>query len=190
MLASRQASRADDSTAASPRRHTATPASVLSNVLVPGSGLIVLRREWLGAAIAILFCIFMQIWLVGWLLLPVQVPAWSAWACAAAAAAVWLGAQWLFLRRSRAVAEAHGEAALLRARAAEALAGSRPAEAYDLLRAAWALNDEDIETNRRLAELLTHLRRRREAARAWRRVIQLETDPHARQQAVEALTHL
>ena len=39
--------------------------AIWMNLLVPGTGLILLRREWLGLAMAMLFCVCAQVGLWG-----------------------------------------------------------------------------------------------------------------------------
>ena len=161
----------------------------LCNIVVPGAGLIALRREWLGFALALLFCLTIQVAVVGSLLTPASVPPWGRWSAGTAALAVWCWSQWLFRRQlSIATGETpERELRLLCRRAAEAVDAERLEEAGDLLRAALTLNDEDVEVNVCWARLQMRMRRRPEARRAWRRVLQLCAKADVRREATEAL---
>ena len=166
--------------------------TVLCNLIVPGSGLIVLRREWLGLTAAVLFGVFGQIALLGALLLPATIPSWLTTLSFSAAVFVWLGAQWQLLVRIRTATgpDVERELAFLRERTAEALGRQAYAEAADILRVALTLNDEDLDANLQWAELMTLTGKFRQAARAWRRVLQLDrTNQHTRR-AREALASL
>ncbi len=155
------------------------------NLAVPGAGLIVLRREWLGSALALLFCLFAQIAVAGFLLLPDVIPGPTVAAAAVSALLIWFGAQWLLAKRIRWFAgeSLERELDLLRARSAEAAESGDLLAALDLLRAALTLNDEDVLLNRKWAELASLAGRHADADRAWRRVIQLERDRDARRAA-------
>lgn len=166
--------------------------AVVVNVFVPGAGLIVLRREWLGFALALLFCILAQIGIVGRWLIPATVPRPMVAAGFVGACAVWLWAQWLMVHRIRTAtgATVANELALLGRRSTEAVAGDELAEARDLLLAALTINDEDAQINRQWAELMTLMKRPDEAAAAWRRVLRLQPDGELGRAADQALAAL
>lgn len=162
---------------------------VLVNLVVPGAGLIVLRREWLGFALSLLFCVLAEIGLVGWLLVPATMPGWVSGLALAGGGGVWGWSQWLLLRRIR---TSCGEAAerelqVLGRRVDEAVAANNLSEARDLLRAALTINDEHVATNVRWAELMMLMDRCGEASNAWRRVLQLDGDAEGRRKAAAAL---
>ena len=166
--------------------------ATLVNIVVPGAGLIGLRREWLGVAVAILFCVLAEIALLGWLLMPAVIPGWVSAGALVAATAVWGWSQWLLARWVRLSCGQAAErqlAGLLR-RADEARAAAQLDEAADLVRAALRMNDEHVEGLRRWAELMTQTGQRAEAARAWRRVLQLNQDADVRREARAALEEL
>jgi hypothetical protein len=77
-------------------------AALLLNLVVPGSGLILRRREWLGVALAGLFGMAVNVALGGWLLAPMAIPGWIKWSAAAIAVCAWALAQSLFLSQSAA----------------------------------------------------------------------------------------
>ncbi|HPD31451.1 MAG TPA: hypothetical protein PLL20_15785 [Phycisphaerae bacterium] len=74
---------------------------VLMNLTVPGSGLILLGRAWLGFALAIWFCLAAVIAVSGRYIAPVSIP-WGVTAVAAALALMaWLIGQGLLVSRIR-----------------------------------------------------------------------------------------
>ena len=76
------------------------------NVLLPGSGLIIARREWLGVVLGMLYVVCGQIVLVGLLIAPQALA--GLWVAIAAGGlgTCWLGAQMLLSRRLRVVSDA------------------------------------------------------------------------------------
>ncbi len=165
-------------------------AAFILNLLVPGSGLIVLRREWLGLAITVLFVVFAQIGLVGTWLLPESLPDLVTLGGWAAAGLVWAGAQWLLWLRRREVA-GHGVATELEslcARSAAAVEARDYAGAHDILMVALTLNDEHPEVIRQWAQLMTLMGRFRQARKAWHRLRRMATGDDDRLAAREALT--
>ena len=105
--------------------------AVAINLVIPGGGLIVLRREWLGFAISILFVVLTQIAIFGLLIVPLDLPRWAVVVALVGMAGVWVLSQWLVLVRGRLVASPELERELrdLRGRAREALARGDYAEA-------------------------------------------------------------
>jgi hypothetical protein len=166
--------------------------AIICNLVVPGSGLIVLRREWLGLALAVLFALLAEVALAGALIVPATIPVSLTTLSFSAAVLVWIGAQWRLLVRLRA---AYGpaverELASLRERAAAALAKRDYVDARDILSVALTINDEDVACNVQWAELMTLMGRFPQARRAWRRVLRLDRDDTHRRTAVEALASL
>jgi len=166
----------------------AKPARIV-NLFVPGSGLILLRREWVGLATAGLFTVLAQTAILGWWVVPLDIPVWVATACGAGAALVWLQSQWSVWRRVRAIYAPAllRELADLRAQAAEALARGDLEEAHRVLLVALAVNDEDVELMMLWAALMQRMGRLRAARRTWRRVLALDAPGPQRQAAQEAL---
>ncbi len=164
----------------------------LINIIVPGAGLIVLRREWLGLAVSLLFGLLAQIGVGGLWLFPAAIPQRVAVAALGLAGLVWLGAQWLTLRRIKSATGPiiEREILVLCHRADDAIASGRFAEADDLLLAARQINDEHPVVNRKLAESAARAGRRRDAVRAWRRVKALAGDPESRAHADRRLHEL
>jgi membrane protein implicated in regulation of membrane protease activity len=170
-----------------------TRLAIAFNLFVPGAGLILLRREWLGVSAALLFGILAEVAVLGTLVLPATVPPWMTTLCLSAAVFVWLGAQWrLWVRIRSATGPAlERQMAALVERAAEAVARRAYAEATELLQVAMTLDDEDLPASIRWAELMTLMGRFGQARRAWRRVLQLDrSSGRHRRQALEALASL
>ncbi len=141
-------------------------------MFVPGAGLILARREWLGLAVALLFVLSAQAMVVTTLIAPEEVDGWFRALFLVGTVVVWGGSQWLLYRRLRknfGVGVARELGVLCdEARAAEA--DGRLEEAHDLLRAAISINDEHEVIALQWAELLTKMDRGKDADRAWRRV--------------------
>lgn len=166
--------------------------AITLNVIAPGAGLILLRREWLGTLLAVFFTALGTTGLWGLLIVPAQFPAWMVTGTLIAAGLTWLWAQWLLVQRAReacspALAE---ELERLCRRADECVRQSDLQAAYRTLLIARSLNDEDVEVTRRWAELMTLMGRFRHARRAWHALTRLDPHgPYART-AVEALNRL
>ncbi|MEE8171254.1 MAG: hypothetical protein V3T70_11970 [Phycisphaerae bacterium] len=60
-----------------------------ANSLIPGTGLILNGRPWLGAALALLFGICAHVTIAGWLVAPLAWPRWLTWIAALLTAANW-----------------------------------------------------------------------------------------------------
>jgi hypothetical protein len=92
------------------------------NLVVPGAGLILQRREWLGFSLALIFGICGNIAIAGWLIAPEAMPMWLTGLAAGLAAFSWGLAQVNLWRceaalRLRTVTTANSTAARLPSRA-------------------------------------------------------------------------
>ena len=87
-----------------------SPYDQVLNLLIPGSGLIVRRREWLGFSLSLVFGISGNIALAGWLIAPEAMPGWLVRAAMAMTAGSWILAQILFWRHG-VVIRRHAEVA-------------------------------------------------------------------------------
>jgi len=162
------------------------------NILVPGAGLIVLRREWLGLAVAMLFCVFLQCAIFGGWLAPASIPPAVTVVAFLAAMLTWALSQWQLIRRFRETCGPHAEREiyLLGQRSDDAAAANQLDDAQDLLMTALRLNDEHVDTLIRWANLMTRQARYRDAKRAWQRIRQLDRSSEHRQLADHALQKL
>jgi tetratricopeptide (TPR) repeat protein len=151
-------------------------AAILVNLLVPGAGLIILQREWLGVSMALLFVVLAQLGISGLWIVPEDVPRWQAVLSMAGAGLVWLAAQLLALTRYRTSVSpvVQREIDELRARAEAAMQAGDLAEARQTLQLALNLNDEDLPTLALYAQVLGRLGEARDARRSWRRVRALD----------------
>lgn len=129
---------------------------LIVNALVPGAGLIAAQREWLGLSLALLFGICGQIALAGRLLAPAALPPWTAWLATSLAAAVWLSAQLLLIRRQRRLFSPQHRLRIDRlfADAQDARHAGRTAEALGCLDMILELDDRHVGAWRMRAELL------------------------------------
>lgn len=163
--------------------------AIILNLLVPGAGLILLRREWLGLVLALLFDLCAQIGLWGWWLVPAMIPRWLTGSAWVAVGLVWLGAQYVLVLRLR---RAFGpgvdrEVERLCQAAAEAMEAGDYRQAEEVLLVALTLNDESPCVNLQWAALMTVLGRFRQARKGWTRVAYLSPDPADHRRAREAL---
>jgi len=162
------------------------------NVLVPGAGLVLLRREWLGTALAFLFCGFGQLGLLGGWIIPGSIPHGVTWLAAATSVVVWIVAQALFWSRWAALhhpSVPQQKAALIQL-ASEAMGEGIYVNARLALESALALDDEDLAANLLWARLLTTMGWFPEARKAWRRVEQLDQDRRHHREVVTTLRQL
>ena len=159
------------------------------NVLVPGSGLIVLRQDRLGGILSFLFFVGALLGLWGLWIVPGSIPVPLATAGGAGAVAVWVASQWLVWRRMSRVL---GDSARRRLErccelAADATADRRLNVAGAHLREALRLNDEVVHVRVQWAQLLVGLGRVAEARAAWEAVLDLDEDGFFHREAVAAL---
>ena len=162
------------------------------NVIVPGSGLILLRRAGLGVVLAAVFGLCVQVALWGRWIVPAVVPGWLTASAGAGAGMAWLIAQGALIAQLRLAFRPGAERELVHVCQLIEQAAARGAyqDAEELLHIALALNDEDARVNRLWAEVMTALGRFHHARRAWTRVAQVSTDAADRRQAAEALAAL
>jgi hypothetical protein len=117
----------------------------LLNLILPGTGLILLRREWLGFCLAMVFGISGNIALAGWLIAPLAVPPALTTLALLLAIMSWLAAQLLLHRE---IAEARRQSAQLQVllQGARASLGRGDLEAARLeLEGSLALDAENAE---------------------------------------------
>jgi hypothetical protein len=162
------------------------------NVIAPGVGLIILRREWFGLTLTILFVILAQTGVYGLLYHGPGLSPVVAGGAAAAAIVVWVFAQWLVWTRAARVlgAGARRRIRVLLEQAEQAVEARRYADAIELLGVAVAINDEEVNVRLALARLLTVMGHFGEARRAWEAVLDLDVGGALRAEAVAALARL
>ena len=166
--------------------------AVLLNLLLPGCGLILARREWLGFVIALFFTVCGQIAIFGLWNAPQSVATPVTALALGFAVALWVGAQMLLRRQLRIVADPNAAVQINTCHhlADEAVASGRLEDAYGALCVAKTVDDEDLSTHVRLARVATLLGRYDEARQIWRKVEQLDRKQEFRRELVQALERL
>ena len=149
----------------------------LANLVIPGAGLILARREWLGLLTSLLFGLAAQVALAGSFLAPGALPLWLTRVAVAGTAAVWSAAQFALWRRIRWITspEAHAQFDALFQESREALARGDLQTARAALVGALEIDDEDLDANAALARQIGATERRA-ARKLWRRVAALDAD--------------
>jgi len=123
--------------------------AIAMNLLAPGAGLVLMRREWLGLCLAVWFTAPAQVAVLGWWVLPDDIPPWMRGAAAALAAIGYLLAQVLLLRRIRWISDPRFAADLdsLFHRCGEAIESGDWITARNMLDVARRLDDEHPQIN-------------------------------------------
>ncbi|NOX57505.1 MAG: hypothetical protein GXP29_01435 [Planctomycetes bacterium] len=163
--------------------------AMFSNVIVPGSGMVLLRREWSGLAVSVLFAVFAQILIFSKWITPLDVPGWASSVALGGACVVWAGSQWLVVRRIRAIRapELAVELDHLRQQSIVAMEAGDFAEAHRELLVALSVNDEDAATWLLWSRLMRKMNKPRAARLGCRRVLQLSNNEQDRKAAREGL---
>jgi hypothetical protein len=156
--------------------------SSFMNLLVPGTGLILLGRTWLGVAVAV----------CGAWIAPAVIPAGVTLASAGLAAAAWLVAQGLLISRVRFLRDPNlpAELALLRQMAESAIARGDYRAARSALAVALSIDDADVATRVLWARLLTLTASRSRARRAWLGAARLDSNQEFVDEIRDALSRL
>jgi hypothetical protein len=169
-----------------------TAVCILLNSLVPGGGLILLRRERLGVSLALCFCAAGELAILGEWLLPASVPRWVTLPGLATACGVWIVAQALLWSRLRTLSDpglAEQKSTLIQL-AREAMGDGIYVNARVALESALALDDEDLAANVLWARWLMTMGRFPDARRAWLRVEQLDRHDEYSRESMAALRQL
>lgn len=167
-------------------------ASIAVNTLIPGGGLILVRRERQGAPLAFCFGFFASLGIVGGWITPGSIPPRMTLVCLFVAAIVWIAAQimlWVHVWGARDPGLHEQKAALLQL-ASEALQDGIYVNARVALESALRLNDEDVLANLLWARLMTLTGRFPEARRAWRRVEELDREKEFQNESAAALRQI
>ncbi len=169
-----------------------TGISIALNLFVPGSGLVLVKRERWGMALACVFCASGHVALFGSWITPASISSSVTLVGWAGVAASWVAAQALMWSRVSVLRspDFDSQQAVLRQMGAEAIEDGIYVNARLALQSALALDDEDLDTNVLWARLMTLVGRFPEARRTWRRVQQLDGEGRYRQESAEALRQL
>ena len=156
------------------------------NLLIPGGGLMMIGRVWLGLIIALLFALLANCALAFSLLFPDDVPSWAGGLTTGLAGGTYLGAQLRFAQtvrsRHREAATAHRRQALEAARAC--LAAGQYGQAWEAIRPLAAQADRDLLVAYRVAQVLTAKQDVNAALDAWHLVRRLDRHHIYREQIV------
>ncbi len=148
---------------------------MIINVLIPGAGLVVLRREWLGLATSVLFALLAIIFISSRWIIPSDIPSWAAYLSLIGLILVWVGSMVAVVQRARFVRdpEVIAEIKQLQQQGASAIEGGDLAEARRVLLVAINLDDEDAETWAIWSKLMEGQDNTRAAHVGWKRVLRL-----------------
>lgn len=150
--------------------------SMVMNVLVPGTGVIVLGRPWLGMAVAIWFGFSAEWVLFGWLITPASATTTLLVLGWVSAIGAWLFGQGVYIHRRRFLRDPNlpRDVKSLCRLADESLAGNDYAAARSALRVAMEIDDSNLDVHLLWARLMTRIAKRSRARRAWIRVEKLD----------------
>lgn len=148
------------------------------NAVVPGPGLILLGRPWLGVALAVWFVLGAELAAFGLLIAPATLPHFASLSGAVLAAVAWLLAQALLIGRIRFLRDPNlpRELAILRRLAERGLARGDHKGARTALLIARSIDDSDLATRILWARLLSCSASPRRARRAWLAAARLDAD--------------
>ncbi len=166
--------------------------AIALNFILPGSGLILDQREWLGFVLAMAFTACAQITVFGTWIAPEAVAEWLTATGAGFAAAVWVVGQCLLRNsiRTRTRQARADQISTCFALADEATKLGRYDEACGAIDVAMTVDDENPETYARLARLSTLIGEYDRARKAWRRVAELDRRRVFRLEMADALDRL
>ena len=146
------------------------------NLFVPGAGLILSGRLWLGVAVGLLFALAANLAVLSALVVPDDVPGWVRIGLLTGSGAIYVLAQWLLAQRLRGHQRGAADAARRRALAAVVMALDRgePERALAALEPLRPLAECDLVIAYRWAQVLTVARDVPAARDAWQRVAALD----------------
>jgi hypothetical protein len=142
---------------------------ILFNLLVPGTGLVVLGRPWVGVCLAGLFLLGAELGILGLLVTPTSLPQVLSVAALGAAAGIWLAGQILLAARIRFL-RGPGlprELAILHRLAQRAISRSDFGTAQAAIGVALSMDDSDVHSHVLRARILSLTGPRAKAQRAW-----------------------
>jgi hypothetical protein len=162
------------------------------NLLVPGGGLVLAGRLWLGLVVGLLFTLAANLAVLSALVVPDDVPGWLRIGFLTLSGTIYVLAQWLLAQRLRGGRRSALEAARRRALAAAvaALERGEAERAVAALAPLRGLADGDLVVAYRWAQVLTAARDVPAARAAWERVAALDRHRIYRAQIAAALQEL
>lgn len=168
------------------------PSAWAWNLLVPGGGLILAGRLWLGVAVGLLFALAANLAVLAALVVPDDVPGWLRIGLLAGSGAIYVLAQWLLAQRLRGQQRSAAVAARRHALAAAVAALERgdPERALAALEPLRSAAERDLLVAYRWAQVLTAARDVPAARAAWQRVAALDRHRIYRAQIATAAQEL
>ena len=162
----------------------------LLNLILPGAGLIVRRREWLGFSLALLFGICGNLALAGWLIAPAAVPSGLTFPAFVISGLIWLIAQICLLRQAAWEARCARDMSLLLRKACVALDSGEIEPARVCLESGFALDNENVGLHILWARLLALEGDVRSARKALVRVAKLDVRKQFQVETAQAMETL
>jgi len=157
------------------------------NILIPGCGLIVLKREWLGFFVAAFFGLCGNAALAGWLIAPDALPKWLVVFIALVTAATWIGAQLLLASRQRDIVRRQEGLSRILLDARNALDTGNLDSARAHLENGCDLDEESVEWHVLWARVCTRDGDLVAGQQAWSRVLKLDIQRQYHSEARQAL---
>jgi hypothetical protein len=157
------------------------------NFILPGSGLVLLRREWLGVTVSLLFGVCGNLALAGWLIAPEAIPRWLTLLAASFLVVIWVTAQEMVRRRRIEIREQEAGIENLLGEVRGALEAGDLETARSTLLGGAALDSENVECHVLWARVCAMEGDTNAVRKAWRRVIRLDAQGRYRSEAAEIL---
>jgi hypothetical protein len=159
----------------------------ICNLLIPGAGLILRRREWLGFFLALMFGICANLAIAARLIAPDAIPRWMAILTGALSIALWIVAQIFLSRQNRWLALCRSGIRSLLVEARSAMDNSDLDLARVALESGMAIDDRDTELLYLYAHLCMLEKREDQARGAWEQILRLDALAAHRVEAREYL---
>jgi hypothetical protein len=159
----------------------------LLNILIPGSGLIILRREWLGLFLSLLYGVCGNVAITGTLIAPESLPRWAVVLAVAMASAMWAMGQLLLASRQKDIARRQSGLSRVLTDAESALATGDVESAREHLEGGIDLDEESVEWHVLWARVCTLKGDSSGGRQAWTRVIRLDSQRRYQTEARQAL---
>ncbi len=145
-----------------------------ANLLLPGTGLVLMRREWLGLALAMVFSISGNVVIAGRWIAPATVPDWMSALALLIGAATWCLSQYLLWRQRRTMELSSQRIATILAEARRAIEAGNLASALCTLNIGAAIDDEHLELQVLRARVLAQTGDRDASCKLWRWIMKLQ----------------
>lgn len=146
----------------------------LINLFIPGAGLILRRREWVGFLLALLFGLATNAAIAGYLIAPEAIPFWLSTVATVIAVLTWVLSQVLLQRQDTLLTQQFEALASLLELSRSAMDRGDFESAGQSLSNAMEIDDEHVEANVLLARYCVHIGDREQARKVWHRVRKLD----------------